>query len=72
MLREIGGRNLVERGFSDWFSKLDLNLRKGESMEIVKTIQDLGAVMFFLGVAMTPRAILTYFALRKGKNERNG
>ena len=48
-----------------WFSKLELNLRKGESMEIVKTVHDLAAVLVFSGIAMTPRAILTYFALRR-------
>jgi hypothetical protein len=33
-------------------------------MEIVKTVYDLAAVLVFLGIAMTPRAIVTYFALR--------
>jgi hypothetical protein len=33
-------------------------------MEIVKSVHDLAAVLVFLGVLMTPRAILTYFALR--------
>jgi hypothetical protein len=36
-------------------------------MEIVKSIQDLGTVLVFIGIAMTPRAILTYFALRDEK-----
>jgi hypothetical protein len=36
-------------------------------MEIVKGIQDLGTVLVFTGIAMTPRAILTYFALRAEK-----
>ncbi len=33
-------------------------------MEIFNTVRDLAAVLVFLGVAMTPRAILTYFTLR--------
>jgi hypothetical protein len=53
-------------GISYWFSKF-LNLRKGESMEIVKTVHDLAAVLVFLGVALTPRAVVTYFALRGEK-----
>jgi hypothetical protein len=44
--------------------KVELNLRKGESMEIVKAVPDLAAVLVFFGIAITPRAILTYFALR--------
>jgi hypothetical protein len=44
--------------------KVETELEKRESMEIVKTVHDLAAVLVFLGVAMTPRAILTYFALR--------
>jgi hypothetical protein len=44
--------------------KVDWNLRKGESMEIVKYLHDLAAVLVFLGIAMTPRAIVAYFALR--------
>jgi hypothetical protein len=68
MLREIGGRNPSGDGAFYWFSKLDLNtLRKGESMEIVKFVHDLAAVLVFLGVLMTPRAILTYFAPRGEK-----
>jgi len=34
-------------------------------MEIVKPIHDLAVVLVFSGVAMTPRAIFTYFALRE-------
>jgi hypothetical protein len=64
MLREIGGRNRSQDLDSCWFSKLTLNLRKGESMEIVKYLHDLAAVLVFLGIAMTPRAIVSYFALR--------
>ena len=45
--------------------KVGPELEKRESMEIVKTVHDLAAVLVFLGIAMTPRAILTYFALRK-------
>jgi hypothetical protein len=44
--------------------KVETELEKRESMEIVKAVHDLAAVLVFLGVAMTPRAILTYFALR--------
>jgi hypothetical protein len=36
-------------------------------MEIVKFVHDLAAVLVFLGVLMTPRAILTYFAPRGEK-----
>ena len=32
-------------------------------MEIVKFVHDLAAVLVFLGVLMSPRAILTYLAL---------
>jgi hypothetical protein len=34
-------------------------------MEIVKHLHDLAAVLVFLGIAMTPRAIVTYLALRE-------
>lgn len=34
-------------------------------MEIIKYVHDLAAVLVFLGIAMTPRAIVTYFALRE-------
>jgi hypothetical protein len=34
-------------------------------MEIIKDVQDLAVVPVFLGIAMTPRAIVTYFALRE-------
>jgi hypothetical protein len=33
-------------------------------MEIVKHLHDLAAVLVFLGIALTPRAIVTYFTLR--------
>jgi len=33
-------------------------------MEIVKCLHDLAAVLVCLGIALTPRAIVTYFALR--------
>jgi hypothetical protein len=46
---------------------LDLNLRKGETMEIVKAVYDLATVLVLIGIAMTPRAIITYFALREEK-----
>jgi hypothetical protein len=36
-------------------------------MEIVDIAYDLGTVLVFLGIAMAPRAILTYFALREEK-----
>jgi hypothetical protein len=36
-------------------------------MENVKTAYDLAAVVAFLGIAITPRAIRTYFALRQEK-----
>jgi len=64
MLREIRGRNRSQDLGSCWFSKLILNLRKGDSMEIVKCLHDLAAVLVCLGIALTPRAIVTYFALR--------
>ena len=35
-------------------------------MEIVKSIYDLASVLVFLGIAMAPRAIGTFLALRKG------
>jgi len=35
-------------------------------MEIVKGIYDLASVLVFFGIAMTPRAIVTFLALRKG------
>ena len=38
-------------------------------MEIVKGIYDLAAVLVFFGIAMAPRAIGTYLALRKGDEQ---
>ena len=38
-------------------------------MEIVKGIYDLAAVLVFFGIAMAPRAIGTYLALRKGDKQ---
>jgi hypothetical protein len=35
-------------------------------MEIVKGLYDLASVLVFFGIAMAPRAISTYLALRKG------
>jgi hypothetical protein len=66
MLRE-NGKGDPTRGVSSWLSKLNLNLRKGVTMEIVKGIYDLASVLVFLGIAIAPRAIVTYIALRKGK-----
>jgi hypothetical protein len=34
-------------------------------MEIVKAVYDLATVLVFLGIAMIPRAMVTYFALRE-------
>jgi hypothetical protein len=34
-------------------------------MEIVKSINGLASVLVFFGIAMTPRAISSYLALRK-------
>jgi len=65
MLRENGKGNPA-RGVSNWLSKLKMNLRKGDTMEIVKGIYDLASVLVFFGIAMTPRAIVTFLALRKG------
>jgi hypothetical protein len=45
---------------------LKMNLRKGDKMEIVKGIYDLTSVLVFFAIAMAPRAIGTYLALRKG------
>ena len=64
MLREIGGRNRSQDLGSCWFSKLILDLRKGDGVEIVKYLNDPAAVLVFLGIALTFRAIVTYFALR--------
>jgi hypothetical protein len=64
MLREIRGRNKSRDLDSYGFSKLIMNLRKGDSMEIVKYLHDLAAVLVFWGIALSPRAIVTYFALR--------
>jgi hypothetical protein len=36
-------------------------------MEIVKGIYDLAIVLVFLGIAIAPSAIATYFDLRKEK-----
>jgi hypothetical protein len=65
MLRENGKRNPA-RGISSWLSRLKMNLRKGDTMEIVKGLYDLASVLVFFGIAMAPRAIGTYLALRKG------
>jgi hypothetical protein len=64
MLRENGKGNSA-RGVSNCLSRLKINLRKGDTMEIVKGIYDLAAVLVFFGIAMAPRAIGTYLALRK-------
>ena len=65
MLRESGRRDPYGRGVSNRFSKLSLKRQKRQNMEIVNTIYDLGIVLAFLGIAMTPGAIGTYFALRE-------
>jgi hypothetical protein len=67
MLREIGRRNPSIDGVSYWVLKVGCELEKRRTMEIVKSVQDLGTVLVFIGIAMTPRAILTYFALRDEK-----
>jgi hypothetical protein len=66
MLRE-SGKGDPARGVPGWLSKLNLNLRKGVTMEIVKGIHDLAIVLVFLGSVIVPRAIVTYIALRQGE-----
>ena len=64
MLRESGRE--IPRGISlQRLSKLTMNLRKGDTMEIVKTLYDLASVLVLFGIAMAPRAIGTYLALHK-------
>jgi hypothetical protein len=65
MLRENGKGN-PGGGVSNCLSKLKMNLRKGDTMEIVTGIYDLAAVLVFFGIAVAPRAIGTYRALRRG------
>jgi len=65
MLRENGKGNPA-RDVSNWLSKLKVNLRKGDTMEIVKGICDLASVLVFFGITMAPRAIGIFLALRKG------
>jgi hypothetical protein len=65
MLREMEWRSRSMTGDFGQFLKVGPELEKRESMEIVNTVRDLAAVLVFLGVAMTPRAILTYFTLRE-------
>jgi hypothetical protein len=64
MAREMEWRNQSMTGDFSQFLKVGPELEKRESMEIVNTVRDLAAVLVFLGVAMTPRAILAYFILR--------
>jgi hypothetical protein len=65
MLREIGGRAPVARLGLLVVLKVDIKLEKRRKyMEIVKCLHDLAAVLVFLGIAMTPRAIVSYFSLR--------
>ncbi len=64
MLREIGGRNRSQDRQLLLVLKVDVELEKRRNMEIVKYLHDLAVVLVFLGIAMTPRAIVTYFALR--------
>jgi hypothetical protein len=64
MLRENEKGNPA-RGISRLTLKLKMNLRKEDSMEIVKSIYDLAAVLVFLGIAMAPRALVTYLTLHK-------
>jgi hypothetical protein len=68
MLREIGGRSPVVRRGLLLVLKVELNLRKGECMEIVKAVPDLPSILVFFGIAITPGAILTSFALRGNEN----
>jgi hypothetical protein len=63
MLREIGGRTGCETR-DPQVLKVNIELENGVSMEIVKNLHDVVAVLVFLGVAMSPRAIVTYFASR--------
>ncbi|MBV8174058.1 MAG: hypothetical protein JO151_05775 [Verrucomicrobia bacterium] len=66
MLRE-DGREILQGGISNWLSKLNPNLRKGVTMEIVKGIHDLAIVLGFPGIVIVPRAVVTYIALREGE-----
>jgi hypothetical protein len=48
-----------------WLSMLNLNLRKRDTMEIVKGVHDLAFVLVLIAIVMAPRAIDTYLAGRK-------
>lgn len=55
-------------GVSYWFSKLDLKTEKrGITWKSSKSIHDLGSALGFLSIAMMPRAIGAYLAVRKQK-----
>jgi hypothetical protein len=66
MLRENGKGNPT-RGVSKLTLKVKSKLEKRNPMEIAKSIYDLASVLVFFGIAMAPRAIGTYLALRKGE-----
>ena len=64
MLRGMEWRNQSMAGAFSQFLKVGPQLEKRESMEIFNSVRDLAAVLVFLGIALTFRAIVTYFALR--------
>jgi hypothetical protein len=65
MLRENEKGNPA-RGISRLTLKVENELEKRRhTMEIVKSIYDLAAVLVFLGVAMAPRALITYLTLHQ-------
>ena len=65
MLRESRKGN--PRGGSVFrsLSMFNLNLRKRDTMEIIKGVHDLAFVLVLIATVMAPRAIGTYLAVRK-------
>jgi hypothetical protein len=58
--------------------RLNLSIRKRDTMEIIKGVHDLAFVVVLIAIAMAPRAIDAYLTVRNGKittrlmNKTNG
>jgi hypothetical protein len=64
MLREAE-KEIPQGSVFHWLSMLNLNLGKGDTMDIIKAVHDLGIVLVLTTIVMAPRAVGTYLALRK-------
>jgi hypothetical protein len=75
MLRETRRENPAREPDSQ---RLNLSIRKRDTMEIIKGVHDLAFVVVLIAIAMAPRAIDAYLTVRNGEittrlmNKTNG